>query len=45
MQFHLSGKPDVILADDRDVDFTFDEENQLVMFALSSGNHQVLVKH
>jgi len=45
VQLHLSRKPDGVFVDDNAVDFAFDEENQLVMFALSSGNHQVLVKH
>ena len=44
-QIHLSKKPDGILVDDNAVDLVFDEKNQLVVFALSSGNHQVLVKH
>jgi hypothetical protein len=44
LQLHVSRKPDALLVDDNAVDFAFDEENQLVMFALSSGNHQVLVK-
>ena len=45
VQLRLSRKPDVIFVDSKTVDFTFDEENQLVMFALSSGEHQVRVKH
>ena len=44
VQLHLSRKPDGIFVDSNAIDFTFDEENQLVMFALSSGDHQVLVK-
>lgn len=45
VQLHLSRKPDGVFVDDNAVDFAFDEENQLVMFALSSGDHQVRVKH
>jgi len=45
LQQHVSRKPDVVLVDDNAVDFLFDEENQLVMFDLSSGNHQVLIEH
>jgi hypothetical protein len=45
VQLHLSRRPDGIFVDDNAVDFAFDEENQLAMFALSSGNHQVFVKH
>jgi len=39
VQLHLSRKPDRLLVDGEAVDFTFDEENQLVTFALASGDH------
>jgi hypothetical protein len=45
VQLHLSKRPNGIFVDDNAVDFAFDEENQLVMFALSSGDHKVLIKH
>jgi hypothetical protein len=45
VQFHVSGKPDAVLVDDNAVDFAFDAESQLVMFALPSGNHQILVEY
>jgi hypothetical protein len=45
VQFRLSSKPDGVLVDSRHIDFTFDEEDQLVMFALTSGGHQVHIEH
>jgi hypothetical protein len=45
VQLHLPRKPDGVFVDDSAIDFTFDAGDQLVMFALSSGEHQVLVKY
>ena len=44
VQFHLSSKPAGVLVNGRHIDFTFDEENQLVIFALTSGGHQVHIE-
>ena len=44
VQFHVSRRPDGVLVDNNAVDFAFHEENQLVMFALPSGDHQILIK-
>jgi len=44
VQLHLPRKPKHIYVGDKTTDFTFDDKNQLVTFALSSGDHRILIK-
>ena len=44
VQLHLSKKPKHVYVGSKTTDFTFDDENQLVTFALSSGDHRILIK-
>ena len=45
VQFHVSREPNAVLVNDDAIDFMFDGENQIVMFALTSGSHQIRVEY
>ena len=45
VQLRLPGRPRSVIAGERNMDFAFHDEDQLVTFALPSGGHRVLVRY